>query len=161
MRSTIVLLTATALLATTPALRAATAQVEFVKPEAFTDAGRPRPAAGRDESLLPLRDHLVSEAARKLPADQTLHVQITDVDLAGYFDPRQPYSHEVRIVKDIYPPRIELTFRLVRADGTVVKEGTRTLRDTAFLSRGDTDRQDSLRFEKAMIDRWLESEFAR
>jgi hypothetical protein len=143
------------------AAHAATAQVEFAKPESFTDAGRPRPAAGRDESLRPLRDHLVAEAARRLPADQALHVTITDVDLAGDFEPRQAYSREVRVVKDIYPPRIELSFRLLRADGSVVKEGARTLRDTSFLSRGAPDRQDSLQYEKAMIDRWLESELAR
>ncbi len=143
------------------AAQAATTQVEFAKPESFTDAGRPRPAAGRDESLEPLRDHLVAEAARRLPSDQALYVTITDVDLAGDFEPRQPYSREVRVVKDIYPPRIELRFRLVRGDGSVVKEGTRTLRDTSFLSRGAADRQDSLHYEKAMIDRWLESEFAR
>jgi len=144
----------------TPAA-AASAQVEFSKPESFADAGRPRPSIDRDESLAPLRDHLVAEAARRLPSDQALFVTITDVDLAGDFEPRQPYSREVRVVKDIYPPRIELRFRLVRGDGTVVKEGTRTLRDTSFLSRGGTERQDALHYEKAMIDRWIAAEFAR
>ena len=160
MRPALVLL-ACAFSALAPAADAATAQVEFARPESFTDAGRPRPAVDRDESLVPLRDHLVAEAARRLPADQALYVTITDVDLAGDFEPRQAYSREVRVVKDIYPPRIELRFRLVRGDGSVVKEGTRSLRDTSFLSRGATDRQDSLQYEKAMIDRWLESEFAR
>lgn len=143
------------------ASEAATAQVEFAKPESFTDAGRPRPAIDRDESLGALRDHFVAEAARRLPADQALYVTITDVDLAGDFEPRQPYGREARIVKDIYPPRIELSFRLVAGDGTVVKQGTRTLRDTSFLSRGAADRQDALHYEKAMIDRWLDGEFAR
>ena len=156
--SLIVHAAAFAALAAVP-LYAATAQVEFAKPESFTDAGRPRPAIDRDASLGPLRDHLVSEATRRLPADQALFVTITDVDLAGDFEPRQPYFREARVVKDIYPPRIELRFRLVRGDGTVVKEGTRTLRDTSFLSRGDLDRQDALRYEKAMIDRWLAAEF--
>ena len=143
------------------AAAAATAQVVFEKPESFTDAGRPRPGAARDESLEGLRDHLVHEVARRLPADQSLHLWITDVDLAGDFEPTQRYSHEVRIVKDRYPPRIELRFRLVRADGSSLKEGTRTLRDTAFLMHGSPDRQDALRYEKAMIDRWLEAEFGR
>ena len=140
---------------------AATARIEFEKPESFTDAGRPRPGADRGESLGPLRDHLVREIARRLPADQSLHVWITDVDLAGDFEPTQHYYNEVRIVKDRYPPRIELRFRLVRADGSSVREGTRTLRDTAFLMHGSPDRQDALRYEKAMIDRWLETEFGR
>jgi hypothetical protein len=142
------------------ATEAATAQVEFVKPESFTDAGRPRPASSRTESLAPLRDYLVNQATRRLPPGQALFVTITDVDLAGSFEPGQTYRNEVRVVKDIYPPRIELRFRLVRGDGTVVKEGARTLRDTSFLSRGGVDRQDALGYEKAMIDDWLKTEFA-
>lgn len=54
-----------------------------------------------------------------------------------------------------------LRLRLARADGSTIKEGTRTLRDTAFLLHGSLDRQDALRYEKAMIDRWLEAEFRR
>ena len=140
---------------------AATAQVEYVKPDSFTDAGRRFPASARDESLAPLKEHFVKEIGRRLPADQMLSLSITDVDLAGEFEPSQPASRELRVVKEIYPPRIELRFRLTRADGTVVKEGTRTLRDTSFLSNSSTGNADPLRYEKAMIDRWLSREFAR
>ena len=86
-------------------------------------------------------------------------MSITDVDLAGDFEPQQPYVNEVRIVKDIYPPRIDLRFRLVDGAGRVLKEGTRTLRDPSFLLRGAGDSGDALRFEKSMIDRWLQEEF--
>jgi hypothetical protein len=143
------------------AAAAATARVEFENPGAFTDAGRPRPQAVRSESVEALRDHLEREISRRLPAGQTLHVWITDVDLAGDFEPTQRYSNEVRIVRDRYPPRIELRFRLVGADGSSVKAGTRTLRDGAFLLHGLPDQQDALRYEKAMINRWLETEFRR
>jgi hypothetical protein len=143
------------------AAAAATARVEYEKPESFTDAGRPRPGAGRGESLGPIRDYFIREIARRLPADQSLDIWITDVDLAGAFEPTQHYYNEVRIVKDRYPPRIELRFRLIRADGSSMKEGTRTLRDPAFMIHGTGDSQDALRYEKAMIDRWLEDEFAR
>ena len=140
---------------------AAAAQVEFINPESFTDAGPKHAPANAAEVLDRLRDHLVRQAARRLPAGETLHVSITDVDLAGDFEPTQPYVNEVRIVKDRYPPRIELRFRLLRADGSVVKEGTRTLRDTAFLLHGSIDRQDALRYEKSMIDRWFVAEFGK
>jgi len=137
---------------------AATANVEFEKPESFTDAGRKFPTSARLESLPFLREHLVKEVARRLAADQVLSIWITDVDLAGQL---QPGGHsDVRIVKEIYPPRIDLRFRLARADGSTVKEGTRTLRDFGFLSNGGpVDRQDDLRYEKAMLDRWLADEF--
>jgi hypothetical protein len=138
---------------------AATAQVEYVKPESFSDAGRRFPASARDESLAPLREHFVKEIGRRLPADQALSIAITDVDLAGEFEPSQPASREVRIVKEIYPPRIALRFRLTRSDGTVIKEGSRNLRDTSFLGSASGSNTDPLRYEKAMIGRWLGEEF--
>jgi len=141
---------------------AARANVEFEKPETFTDAGRPFPESARTESLPLLREHLVKEAAQRLPADQTLSVWITDVDLAGQYEPGGSGVRDVRIVKEIYPPRVELRFRLARADGSTVKEGKRSLRDFGFLSGGGpADRTDNLRYEKAMLDRWLAEEFRR
>jgi hypothetical protein len=140
---------------------AASASVEFEKPESFTDAGRPFPGSARLESLPQLREHFVKEIDRRLPAGQKLALWITDVDLAGKFEPWQPASRQVRIVKEIYPPRIELRFRLTGADGTLIKEGIRTLRDTSFLSNSPSDSMDALRYEKAMIDAWLDAEFRR
>jgi hypothetical protein len=141
---------------------AAKANIEFEKPESFTDAGRPFPASARLESLPLLREHLVKEAARRLPADQVLSVWITDVDLAGQYEPGGSGVRDIRIVKDIYPPRIDLRFRLAGADGSTLKEGTRELRDYGFLSSGGpVDRTDNLRYENAMLDRWLEEEFRR
>src|SRR5690349_18953888 len=111
-----------------PAAFAANASVEFEKPESFTDAGRPFPASARLESLPFLREHLVKEAARRLPADQTLSVWTTDVDLAGQYEPGGSGVRDVRIIKEIYPPRIDLRYRLARADGSIVKQGSRMLR---------------------------------
>ncbi len=78
---------------------AATAEVEFVNPEKFTDAGTPRQYIDRDTTLANLKAHLVQQAREKLPADQKLSIQVTDVDLAGSYEPWQLYSREVRIVK--------------------------------------------------------------
>lgn len=153
---------AAAFAAAPAAASAAGAQVEFARPEAFTDAGRRWALNDIEGTLDQLRRHLVAQAARMLPADQTLSLTITDVDLAGSYEPRQSYGNEVRIVKDVFPPRIDLRFRLARADGSVVKEGERVLRDPAFLM-GMNSRYsaDNLRYEKAMLDDWLEREFRR
>jgi hypothetical protein len=150
-----------AILAVAPgALSAATAQVEYVKPESFTDAGRRWAYTDSQNNLEQIKRHLVAQVGKMLPADETLTISITDVDLAGDYDPRQRYSNEVRIVKDVYPPRINLRFSLARADGTIVKEGERSLRDPGFLM-GTATRylSDHLRYEKAMLDEWLEREF--
>jgi hypothetical protein len=59
---------------------------------------------------------------------------------------------------DIYPPRIDLTFRLAGGDGKLIREGERKLRDPAFLLGANDYPDDPLRYEKALIDRWLELE---
>lgn len=149
------------LLAIAPALAAAPpVEVVFVNPDKFTDAGRTFDAAERERNLEGLRRHLANRAAARLGAGETLRVSFTDVDLAGSYEARQTYSHEVRIVRDAYPPRIELDFRVARADGSVVKEGHRTLRDLNFMT-GSSNRYtgDALSFEKVLLDEWLEREF--
>jgi len=140
---------------------AATARVEFVNPESFTDAGRKYQGQEREDNLERLRRHIVDQAARRLPADETLSVWVTDVDIAGYYDPRQTFTGEVRIVKDIYPPRIKLRFQLASAEGTVLKEGERRLSDPNFLTRASRYTTDGLGFEKTMLDSWFREEFPR
>lgn len=143
-----------------PMALGASATVEFVKPEGFTDAGRRWAYTDKENNLEQLKLHLVAQVGKMLPADETLTISITDVDLAGDYDPRQRYSNEVRIVKDVYPPRINLRFSLARADGTIAKEGERSLRDPGFLmGTGTRYTSDNLRYEKAMLDEWLEREF--
>jgi hypothetical protein len=78
--------------------------------------------------------------------------------MAGEFEAWRPPAGEARIVKDIYPPRIDLAFRLAGDDGKVIKEGERRLRDPAFLAGANRYPDDPLRYEKALIDRWLEQE---
>jgi hypothetical protein len=65
-------------------------------------------------------------------------------------------------VKDIYPPRISLVFRLTDAEGNVVKEGRRELRDLSFMMKITMAfRDDPVRHEKALLDDWLRDEFQR
>jgi hypothetical protein len=104
----------------------------------------------------------VKQAASLLPADEKLIMKFTDVDLAGAFEPWQLYSREVRIVKEIYPPKFDFSFKLVRADGSVVKEGVRSIRDPGFMTGPSMGYgNDNLRFEKVMLDEWLEKEFLK
>ena len=110
--------------------------------------------------LVDLRKHLVRHADRVLPAGERLDVTFTDIKLAGSFEPwRGPQFDDVRIVKDIYPPRIDLRFTVTSADGNVVAEGERTLRDPGFLTRNIANASDPLRYEKRLLDDWLRREF--
>src|SRR3546814_6438044 len=63
-------------------------------------------------------------------------------------------------MRDVYPPRITLDFKLVGADGNVLAQGTRELSDIAYLQRGSLlADSDQLRYEKRLIDDWLRKEF--
>jgi hypothetical protein len=140
------------------------AMVEFFEPEKFTDVRDSYLGeASRTTYLEQIRDHLLGQARYHVPDGHTLAVTITDIDMAGDFEPwLGPRWTDIRIVKDIYPPRIDLAFRLTDASGHVVKEGRRELRDLAFLMKITMAfRDDSVRHEKALLDDWLRAEFPR
>ena len=145
---------------TAPASRV---EVTFVDPEKFTDAadGQRGSDWGRDGNLEALKEHIERRASTYVPEGQKLIVKITDVDLAGEIEPwRGGNFQDVRIVKDIYSPRIELSFQLLDGSGKVSKEGTRKLTDMAFLMNVDINRTDSRVYEKRLLDDWMRTEFA-
>jgi hypothetical protein len=109
-----------------------------------------------------LSRYVAKSASRVLPADQRLLVTITDVQRAGMFEPwRRGPTSDVRIVRDSTPPRIDLSFQLVSAQGAVLKEGARKLRDINFLGRSGWDHQtEAMPYEKNLIDDWLREDFA-
>jgi hypothetical protein len=139
---------------------AAETDIAFIHPEAFSDVGRDRRHTDRDDYLERLKAHLADRAGRLLPADERLEIRITEVDMAGDFEPWTGSRDDIRIFRPIDAPRIHLAFRLVGADGTLRQEGERRLVDTSYLSGGDVrSSNDPLRFEKALLDRWMAREF--
>jgi hypothetical protein len=140
-------------------------EVAFFEPEKFTDV---RDSLRHSDVkatgyLERLREHIVKQTPRFVPPGYSLAVTFTDIDMAGEYEPwLGPDFSDIRIIKDIYPPRAVLNFRLVDPEGNIVQEGRRELRDTAFLMRGNFGfRNDPLRYEKAMIDDWLRAEFRK
>lgn len=147
-----------------PAKNDARVETNFVQPERFTDVrdGYTASDLGRQAVLDQIRDYLASRAVAYVGEGQKLTVTFTDIDLAGDFEPwRGSQGMDVRIVKDIYPPKMDLGFKLTGADGVVIKEGKRQLRDLMFMSKLSLNRSDTLRYEKALLDDWLKSDFSR
>ena len=138
-------------------------EVTFSDPEKFTDAADgPRGSdMGRDQNLAELRDYIVDKAQTYVPEGQKLSVTVTDVDLAGEVEPwRSAEMHDVRIIKSIYAPRIDLSFKLTdAATGAVIKEGTRQLRDQTFDLNIRPDRNDRRVYEKGLLEDWIRGEF--
>jgi hypothetical protein len=137
--------------------------VVYVNPEKFTDVKNSYVGSDevRDEYLGMLKEHIETHADKYIPAGQHLALRITDVKMAGDFEPwRGPSFDDIRIIKDIYPPRINLEFKLTDANGKTLKEGGRHLIDTNFMSpRNFYFPDDALRYEKQMLDDWFRNEF--
>ena len=138
--------------------------VVFSHPEQFTDASDgPRGTdLRRDANLQELKDYLVRRAERYVAPDQRLSITVTDVDLAGEVEPwRTRGAEDIRYIRSIYPPRINLTFRLTDAAGNVIKEGSRHLTDQTFDMNLNAHPSDPRVYEKRLIDDWLTNEFSR
>ena len=72
---------------------------------------------------------------------------------------RGPGRCDVRVLKDTYPPRIDLTFRLLDGEGKEIRAGTRRLRDSNYLvNAGPSSSIDHLRYEKALLGDWVRRE---
>jgi hypothetical protein len=160
-------LSAGALTAATPppAPPAGPVTIVFDHPEKYTDLkdswSDSDNERGRDHFLPMIREHLEKVAARRLSAGQQLTVTFTDVDLAGDFEPWRGANYDdIRIVKDLYIPRLTFAFKVTDASGAVIKSGDRKLVDMSFqLGITNAFRDDPLRYEKAMLDKWLGQEF--
>jgi len=115
----------------------------------------------RKEWLADLSNYILAQAARAVPSGQRLSVTLTDVQLAGMYEPwRGPDWGNVRIVRDTTPPRIDLIFRLETSQGAVLKEGSRRLRDIDFLNSSLRHRGEALSYEKNLVDDWMRKEIA-
>jgi hypothetical protein len=157
------------LLATLPVIAAGPAktpskvEVLFSKaPDQYVDVrdGFSASEKGQAANLDSLKQYIEQRGNDLIPAGQKLTVTLTEVDLAGDFEPwRDSSMNNVRIVKDIYPPRIDLEFKLVDASGKVLKEGKRELRDLTFMMKLSIQRDDPFRHEKQLLNEWLRTEF--
>ena len=103
---------------------------------------------------------LAKRAERRLPQGQTLAITLQDVDLAGDFEPgRGPNMRDVRVVREIYPPQIDISWRVSDAAGASLDEGQASLRDLGYLTTMNLLASDPQRYEKRMLDKWLRERF--
>ncbi|GCL64972.1 DUF3016 domain-containing protein [Pseudaquabacterium pictum] len=138
---------------------AGTVEVQFEQPDRYTDVG-PRSDATAVQTAL--RGILQTLAAERLPANQSLTLAITDIDLAGEIEPTTRRMQDVRVMGQ-HPdwPRISLRYTL-RDGGRVLAEGQEVVSDMAYLMRstraGGTER---LPYEQRMLSEWFDKRFVR
>lgn len=132
----------------------ATATVELIEPEKFTDF-KSSHLGGSAETR-----HLTRElqretnrlAAKHLPAGYRVMLRITDIDMAGEYEPeRGSPSDQVRIMRGVYTPKIEFAYSVTDAEGNVVASGERRLTDVGYEMRLRSPRRDELMIETELL----------
>lgn len=146
----------------TSAAKTSPVTVTFVDPAKFTDL-KFYPWQDYSVGLMDtLKSYIEQTGARFVPPGMHLTMTVTDVDLAGRFEPwRGPRLDTVRIIRAIYPPRIDFKFRLTNKQGAVVKSGERHLTNVAFQIQSSLQPPDDyLRYEKDLLFSWFSRAFA-
>lgn len=137
--------------------------VTFVDPENFRDFrdGIFASPKAQDHLSAEFTSHLQSLGKRYLSEGQRLEVRITEVDLAGEFEPwRGAEFSDIRMLRDIYAPRMELAFRLFDSTEALVKEGERSLIGLGYLWASTSfNRNDPLVHDKTLLTDWFRREF--
>lgn len=111
----------------------------------------------RERTFKALEQHFAKLAAT-LPAEQTLKIDVTDVDLAG--DTNAGGINRMRIIKHIYSPRMNFSYQVLDADGKVIQSDEVVLKDMNFMSGSNLKyRNESLGYEKKMLDDWFKETF--
>ena len=144
---------ALALSAPLAAQAAGQVQVKWIEPEKFSDAGRG--SFDRELTLKALAEHIQSLGER-LPAGQTLSLEVTDLELAGELEPFSRYHHDVRVLRGRADwPRMSLRYTL--SDGTrTLAAGDAQLSDPNYFYRGlRATQRGNLAYEKRMLDDWV------
>lgn len=140
--------------------------VKWNDPSGFTELRNStnRFEAERGNWVQQLAEYTRKTASKSLQPGQLLDVTFVDIKRAGDFEPWQgPRASDIRIMRDIYPPRITLAYTLKGANGTVIDQGEAALRDSGYLhgSVGLHSSSDPLRYEKKLIDDWVRRDLAK
>jgi hypothetical protein len=146
--------------AATPASQGARVSVAFQHPESYTDVGPWGSEREKNGTLKNLGAAMQRSAATFLREELRLEVKVKDIDLAGDIEGwRGGAFDRLRVIRDVYPPRMNLSYRLLDARGRILAEGQEKLIDPNFLFGASPD-LDPLTHDKALFRDWLRKEFS-
>jgi hypothetical protein len=133
--------------------------VTFTEPDKYVDTGRYRFEG--TQVLAELERHFQHLGTRYLHPDQTLRIEVLEVDLAGEERFRSGPNQDVRILRGGADwPRMRLRYHLEGA-GKPALSGEEHLSDMNYLQRPITVRfNEHLAYEKRMLDEWFRTKFA-
>ncbi|BBH46207.1 DUF3016 domain-containing protein [Pseudomonas sp. KU43P] len=139
-------------------------EVRFDHPEKFRDASLDSAGYERgadDYVMKTLTQYLQQLGQRYLQPGQHLAIDIRDIDLAGRFEPWHSRAYDVRFMRDITWPTIDLSYTLSQP-GQADLQAQERVSDKMYLSRPGraASSNDRLYAEKAMLSDWFRQRFA-
>jgi hypothetical protein len=139
--------------------QAADVKVTWTEPSKYRDiySGNQGKKRFRESTFKELKKHLL-KLAKVLPESQTLEIEVTDVDLAG--DVHAGGMHDIRVIKEIYFPRIKFSYKLINEEQAIIHSGNVNIKDMNFMMGNNSRyRNKSLGYEKKLLDDWFKDEF--
>ena len=137
---------------------AADVRVSFGDVRRFTDAGDGLGEAERNTAEL--GKYLEALGRRYLKPDQTLTIEVLEIDLAGRPHMRASRGTDVRVLNGQADwPRIKLKYTL-ETRGEAPRSAEESISDMGYLQNPDRTGQ-SLAYEKRMLDHWFKTRFAQ
>ncbi len=162
------LITALTLAALTAYSANAEVKVTWQNPEEFRDidAGEQNQEKFQAQVMQQLEEYIL-ELSQALPEGQNLSLTVTDLDLAGEVLPgfSQGFNtpRDMRVVKRVYFPQMNIEFQLTDSQGATLKSGSSELKDMSFQDNIQTHQKarDPLAHEKEMIKKWFDKTFSQ
>jgi hypothetical protein len=140
-------------------VQAADVKVTWTEPGKYRDIypgnqGRKR---FQESTFKELEKHLL-KLAKALPESQTLKIDVTDVDLAG--DVHASRMRDIRVIKEIYFPRIKFSYKLINEEQAIIQSGDVNIKDMNFMMGiSSRYRNKSLGYEIKLLDDWFKDQF--
>jgi len=138
-----------------PSVMAAEVEIKWTEPDKYSDIheGENHRKNFRKQIFTNFEKHF-SKLASQLPEGQILKVEVTNVDLAG--TTFHSGINRIRVIKDMYPPRMKFSYQLLNTDNSIAVEGEADLKDINYMmGRSLRYRSDTLGYEKGMLDKWF------
>lgn len=156
MRASLIL--AAGLVALSAGVAAAGVRVSFINPDQYHDQDF-RAAGPREATLNEFRRTFARLGQQYLSPQQTLIIEVLEIDLAGRQEPFRIMGQDIRVMRDVTPPRIRLRYTL-RERGRTLVSAVETISDTNYLANPAGRSGGQLVYEKEMLADWFKRKFS-
>ena len=144
-----------------PAVFAATVDINWVEPDKFQDIESAESRQERfQERVFKSLGNTIETLAARLPDTYHMNISVTDIDLAG--DVKFTHTERIRIVDDLYFPSIKLNYELLDKEHKSLAASDVRVKDMGFLQgiHHSARHRDFLHYEGIMLQDWFKKTFA-